>query len=66
MFVSFQAELNDFLERKERGQLAVQKSSFLNDSLLQQVKRPAAGPSGGLGPNSRLDPGGEVEAQRPR
>ena len=50
MFVSFQAELNDFLERKERGQLAVQKSSFLNDSLLQQVKRPAAGPSGGLGP----------------
>ena len=35
----FQAELKDFVERKERGQLAAQKSSFLNDSLLQQVKR---------------------------
>ncbi|CAL8324821.1 cilia- and flagella-associated protein 161 [Gadus morhua] len=32
-----EAELKDFVERKERGQLAAQKSSFLNDSLLQQV-----------------------------
>ncbi|KAG7271063.1 hypothetical protein CRUP_037962 [Coryphaenoides rupestris] len=30
-------ELRDFLERKERGELAVQKSSFLKENMLRQI-----------------------------
>ncbi|CAL8355589.1 unnamed protein product [Lota lota] len=32
-----EVKLKDFLEKKERGELAVQRSSFLNDNILKQV-----------------------------